>query len=133
MQMSGEKKAGDIERFDKAMRKSGLDESAFAWHAPGAAPFRLAGFPWFSADRLYRRLPKNPPEPYREAVDSLADHGAGGQVHFRTDAAHAGIRVKLAGPPGMNHMAATGQCGFDCYAGEPGALRYVATDRKSVV
>ena len=39
------------------------------------------------------------------------------------------VRVKLRGKAGMDHMPSTGQCGVDCYLGEPGAMRYRSTTR----
>ncbi len=99
------------------------------WRGPEAPPLRLSGLPWFARDRVYRRLPLVPPEPIREAVSELADCPAGAQVAFCSDSRHLAVRVELAGPAYMNHMPATGQCGFDLYLGEPGAQRYHNTAR----
>ncbi len=97
------------------------------WHEPDTTPFRLAGFPWFEQDRIYRRLPIADRENLPEAVDLLADNTAGGQIAFQTDSRQVAIRVELAGPAEMNHMPATGQCGFDLYIGSPRNLRYQST------
>ncbi len=37
------------------------------------------------------------------------------------------LRVKLCGASDMYHMPAMGQCGFDCYIGEPGSMKYYST------
>jgi len=100
-----------------------------AWHEPGAAPFRLSGFPWYGRDRVYRRLPVLPAGALPEAVQELADCTAGGQVAFQSDTRRVAVRVELAGPAYMNHMPATGQCGFDLYLGPPGGQRYHNTAR----
>jgi lysophospholipase L1-like esterase len=94
-------------------------EPILVWHQPAEKPFQLCGFPWFAKEGIYRRLPKSPALPLPEAVDGLANHTAGGQIRFRTDAKTLAIRVKLLGPSGMYHMPATGQSGFDCYLGTP--------------
>lgn len=99
------------------------------WHSPGEAPFQLAGFPWFEQERVYRRLPLSPPEPLPEAVDALANSTAGGQIRFQTDSRRIAVRVQLSGPANMNHMPATGQCGFDLYVGPPGQVRYHNTTK----
>lgn len=101
--------------------------SGWQWRLPSLPPFRLAGFAWFEQDHVYRRLPVKPPWPIRPEVDALADCTAGGQVQFRTDSPRLAVRVVLAGPPDLYHMPATGQCGFDCYVGPPGAMCYLGT------
>jgi uncharacterized damage-inducible protein DinB len=110
-------------RFDQQMSTSPSGDD-LAWHAPGDAPLELGGFPWFEQDRIYRRLPAAPPEPLPEAVDGLAGHTAGGVIRLRSNSRHVAVRVELAGPAGMNHMPATGQCGFDVYVGPPGRERF---------
>lgn len=97
------------------------------WHEPDIAPFRLSGFPWYKRDRIYRRLPLADRDKLPVAVDELANRTAGGQITFRSDSSQVAIRVELAGPADMNHMPATGQCGFDLYIGAPGASRYHST------
>jgi len=99
------------------------------WVSPRREPFVISGFPWLERDNVYRRLPVAPDWPLPEAVDRLADSTAGGQIRFRTNSATLAVRVELAGPPSMDHMPATGQCGFDAYVGGPGEQRYWATAR----
>ncbi len=85
------------------------------WYCPMDEPFRISGFAWISRDKVYRRLPLDPGFEIPEAVDMLADHSAGGQVSFKTDSLKIILKVELASRPVMEHMAATGQNGFDCY------------------
>lgn len=113
----------DATRHDALMRPAGAAGDV-AWRQAHGAPFALSGFPWFAADGVYRRLPVAPPLPLSAAVDRLADCTAGGTVRFRSDSGRVAVRVQLAGRANMNHMPATGQCGFDLYLGAPGAERF---------
>ncbi|MHA7966838.1 SGNH/GDSL hydrolase family protein [Paenibacillus sp. CAU 1782] len=129
--MNGEQTEG-LELYDRhmAVRRTNEDskeEGGLIWHDPGAEPFRLSGFPWFSDDRLYRRLPRYPSERLPDAVDWLADCTAGGQIAFVTDSEEIHIRAELKEGASMYHMAPSGQCGFDCYVGEPGRRLHVGT------
>ena len=109
------------------------DDTQLTWHDPRNEPFQVAGFGWFATDHAYRRLPLEPAHAVPQPVDDLANCTAGGQIRFRTDAKRIALKVELAGDPGlMDHMAATGQKGFDCYLGEgDGPVRYRATTRFS--
>lgn len=104
-----------------------IDEDGIRWLSPLAPPFRVAGFPWLAEEGAYRRLPVRPRVPLPPAVDRLANCTAGGQIRFRTDASRLLVKVRLGGAASMYHMPATGQCGFDCYIGEPGRQQYVST------
>jgi len=120
----------DAQQYDKEMRPTGVaDEDGLVWHEPDREPMQLAGFWWYGRDRRYRRMPAQPAAPLPAAVDGLANSTAGGQIRFRTDSAHVAVRVELAGPANMNHMPATGQCGFDLYAGPSGQARYCNTTK----
>jgi len=99
-------------------------QPAIEWHSPAEEPFRLTGFPWFGQDRVYRRLPVKPEYPIRPEVDWLANHTAGGQIAFQTDSRQIWVKARLRAPADMNHMPATGQCGFDLYLGRPGEQRF---------
>lgn len=120
----------DARQHDQEMRPAGAaDEEGLVWHEPGQAPFQLAGFWWYGKDGRYRRLPAAPVAPLPASVDSLANSTAGGQIRFRSDSPRVAVRVELAGPANMNHMPATGQCGFDLYVGPPGQVRYCSTTK----
>ncbi|HUU42768.1 MAG TPA: SGNH/GDSL hydrolase family protein, partial [Planctomycetota bacterium] len=112
-----------------AMRTGPGAETPLVWHSPKDAPFRIAGFAWWETDRAYRRMPVAPPEPLPEAVDKLADWTAGGQIRFRSDSKRVAVRVTLTDKADMNHMPATGQCGFDCYIGSVGEQRFVGVTK----
>lgn len=119
----------DALKLDPNMKLEQTEQSGLKWLSPKEQPFRLSGFPWFSQDNVYRRLPVKPSYELPAAVNSLANSTAGGQVAFRTDSPKLSIRVELAGRANMYHMPATGQCGFDVYLGEPGDQQYFCTTR----
>lgn len=110
--------------FDPKMAPLQGSESVLLWHEPASPPFRLSGFPWFGQDKVFRRLPKVPDDPFPDAVEWLANCTAGGQLAFQSDSRRLAVRVKLSAPANMNHMPATGQCGFDLYIGPPSAARF---------
>lgn len=120
-------KPPSLSDFDQNMAPVAGSSIPLHWHEPDVTPFRLAGFPSYKRDRVYRRLPLADRDKLPEAVDELANRTAGGQIAFRSDSSQVAIRVELAGPADMNHMPATGQCGFDLYIGAPGASRYHST------
>lgn len=109
----------DIGQIDQAMKKKTADSSNLRWYSPLEPPFRLAGFPWISEYGMYRRLPPGEARKLPVYVDILADCTAGGQISFRTNSAKLIVKVELTGHGDMDHMPATGQCGFDCYLGGP--------------
>ncbi|WP_188992085.1 SGNH/GDSL hydrolase family protein [Paenibacillus nasutitermitis] len=122
-------KSVDAVKLDKnmALEKRVMDD--LQWLSPLEAPFHIAGFAWLKQEKLYRRLPSSPAELLPPAVDILANCTAGGQIRFTTNSSRLSVRVKLTGPSNMYHMPATGQCGFDCYLGEPGSQHYLSTTR----
>ncbi len=100
------------------------------WRKPWEKPFRLLGFKWFdSAKPVFCRLPLEPGLPLRKPVKRLAFDTAGGQVRFRTDSRVVAVRAELSGVADMDHMARTGQDGFDLYAGPPGKERFLGITR----
>lgn len=127
--MSSGKSGIQVQEIDKNMRLDETINTDIKWLSPMEAPFRLSGFAWMEKDRIYRRLPLYSPYGIPGAVDTLSNCTAGGQIHFRTDTVKLSIRVRLSGAANMNHMPATGQCGFDCYLGEPGHLYFCKTTR----
>jgi len=118
-----------IEIIDKNMKPTKRSKKNLKWLSPIEHPFRLTGFPWISRDKVYRRLPLNPTVKITEAVDILANHTAGGQICFQTNTTTLSIRVNLIARANMCHMPATGQCGFDCYIGDPEQLYYCSTTK----
>jgi lysophospholipase L1-like esterase len=118
-----------IEKLDKAMAHGEAAGEPMRWLSPQEAPLQVAGLAWFAAEGAYRRLPRQPRHPIRPPVDALANYTSGAQVRFRTDSRKLTLRARLAGPANMNHMPATGQCGFDCYLMTRRGWRYYATSR----
>lgn len=105
------------------------DLDDLTWLSPFDEPLQIAGLGWFASERKLRRLPSTPAWPIRPEVDRIADATAGVQVRFRTDTQVLAVRVELTGPPGMDLMPATGECGVDAYVGDWGAQRYWGTAR----
>ncbi|SDW06038.1 SGNH/GDSL hydrolase family protein [Paenibacillus sp. CF384] len=106
-----------------------VNNEQLKWLSPLEAPFRLAGFAWGTNSGNYRRLPIVEPGVLREAVDELANHTAGGQIRFRTNATKLVIQAKLFAPNTAEHIPATAVNGFDCYLGDHGTQMYYGTTR----
>lgn len=119
----------DIQRLDDNIKLDNGVQIRRKWLTSKETPFELNGFPWFFKDRVFRRLPLNPGYTLPKAEDVLANCTAGGQIRFKTNSAKLAIRVNLFDAADMYHMPATGQCGFDCYLGEPGHQRYYSTTK----
>jgi lysophospholipase L1-like esterase len=96
------------------------DADGLKYYAPADAPMRLSGFPFYAADRVYRRLPLQPDRKLPDKVERLAWNTAGGQLAFRSDSKRIVLAVKLQYASVMYHMAQTGSAGFDLYTGVPG-------------
>ena len=112
----------DAKKHDPLMRTDAPKEGALEWHSPKAPPFRLAGWRGLRRKASIAGCRWHPKRPLPEAVDGLANNTAGAQIGFQSDSAHVSVRVMLLGPANMDHMPATGQCGFDCVrrpAGRP--------------
>jgi hypothetical protein len=105
----------DVQKLDKFMSIEEVESVEMKWLSPMEAPFVITGFPWLEKDKVYRRMPLKPNYEITENVELLSDCTSGGQIRFKTDSNEIHIKVKLAGVANMNHMPATGQCGFDCY------------------
>lgn len=127
--MSDQPKVKNVQELDPNMKLPELQTESIKWYSPLEAPFQIAGFAWFEQEGLYRRMPQSPSHRISDSVESLANCTAGGQVRFRTSSSKLFVKVVLAGKANMYHMPATGQCGFDCYIGEPGEQKYVSTTR----
>lgn len=130
--MSKRGKGIDATKLDPHMRMKAPEEAGLEWHDPREGDLQVSGLAWFAQDKRYRRLPVDPAYPIRPEVSKLADCPAGAQIRFRTDSPKVAIRAKMRGPANMNHMPATGQCGFDCYIGPFGNQLYLSTARMSL-
>lgn len=119
----------DVSKLDRNMTILNVQDKSLRWLSPFEQPFQLAGFPWIAKEGKYRRLPEDPVYTLPEAVHTLANCTAGGQIRFRTNSSKLSIKVKLTGSGSLYHMAATGRSGFDCYLGEPGCEQFLGTAR----
>ncbi|SFB10001.1 Lysophospholipase L1 [Cohnella sp. OV330] len=121
--------ARDARQMDSNMRIGGGVAPDLDWLAVPGAPFRVTGLPWLEQDGVFRRLPVRPSHAIRPEVDRLANFTTGVQVRFRTDSPRLYVRAKLADKYSMYQLAATGQCGIDCYIGGLGDQKYINTTR----
>lgn len=122
--MAEERQTIHVGKLDKHMKAESTVGGELQWFSPMQTTFQISGFAWFQEEQTYRRLPKQPKYEITEAVDILANCTAGGQIRFRTNATTLRVKVKLQGKANMYHMPATGECGFDCYIGDPGNQRF---------
>lgn len=129
IKMKSEKLELNVEKLDKNMNVDVVNDNRIKWFDPMESPFLINGFAWFQQEKKYRRLPENPIFEITDPVNTLADCTAGGQIRFQTNATKLAIKVKLSGKANMPHMPATGQCGFDCYIGEPTKQQFVNVAR----
>ncbi len=118
-----------IEDLDENMRITEVTEDGVKWLSPHDYTYMMAGFAWYTQERLYRRLPARAHLTVPPAVEALANHTAGGQLRFRTNSTSLALRVTLDTAANMDHMPATGQCGFDCYIVKSGQLHFRSTTR----
>ena len=85
MTHSIKEKPFDIGKIDSNMRIKQADENNLIWYEASEAPIELVGFNCFKEDRVFRRMPLNPPEALPIGVEALACNTSGGQARFRTD------------------------------------------------
>jgi hypothetical protein len=83
-----------ISDFDKRMGIPAVSTECIKFHPVTETPFELTGFPWFSEEKLFRRLPVSPAEKIPEGVDFLANCTAGGKIRFSTNSKRILIRGK---------------------------------------
>jgi hypothetical protein len=107
----------EASKVDVNMKISDRVKEDLKWYSPLCNPFEILGFQWINEENIYRRLPLKPKYKISDGVDAGANCTAGGQIRFKTDSTSIAIKVQLSGTANMYHMAATGQCGFDCYIG----------------
>jgi len=119
----------NVSDFDSNMAPLKGSETVLQWHKVDQQPFRLSGFPWYAEDKVFRRLPRVPEEPFPNSVECLANCPAGGQCAFQSNTRQIAVRVKLAGAANMPHMPSTGQCGFDLYVGPAGEEKFHAVTK----
>ena len=103
-------------------------ESSVRWH--DASELALEGRGWTDTKRPYARLPAKAEALVRRPVWDLAQHSAGFNVRFVTDATTISARWTLLNNRlEMPHMPATGVSGVDLYVRDEGLWKYLATGR----
>lgn len=127
--MSDQIKHQSAFELDANMQTNEQINTELKWLSVMEAPIQVNGFAWWKDERRFRRLPSQLEHRIPPAVHTLANCTAGGQIRFRTNAKKLSIRVQLSETANMDHMPATGQCGFDCYIGAVGCMQYYATTR----
>lgn len=129
MKHSSQDKPLDIGTLASNMQIKQADGNNLIWYEASETPIELVGFNWFKTDRVFRRMPLNPPTALPEAVETLAWQTAGGQVRFRTNSTRIIVKVTLRNATPMDHMPLTGSSGCDLYVGEPGAMNFRSVTR----
>ena len=125
----------EILQIDENMRCADIDAENTLWHDPQRQPFHILGFPFWERGGVFRRLPlcsQGLVEQVNPELNLLARHTAGGQIAFCTDSPFLCVRVWLDGPAALAHMAATGECGFDCYIKENGAWLFMGSAKYDI-
>ncbi len=112
-----------IEKFDVNFVQETGNKQEIIWYDAMTAPGRLSGFCFVEQDKVYRRMPLNPPEALPPGVENLSWHTSGGQFRFRTDSTFIKIRVKLR-PFKPMLMGRSSQSSFDLFRGIPGGERF---------
>ena len=123
------RKNNRLDSLDEQLRveKEQTEYGSLVWLDPTTPPFHINGFAWFLEEAKFCRLPENPTVSVPDAVRRLSQCTAGGQIRFQTNSTTLVIKVKLRGKAYMSHMPAIGQCGFDCYIGEPGNSQFFSS------
>ncbi len=117
----------DIVRFDANMKTGEGSADGTVWLDADDPRFRLDGFAFRAPGGPFRRLEADPALP--ESVRVLAGHTSGGMLTFCTDSRRIRLRVQLKDISRHDHMAMTGNNGFDLYLGPAGRRRFAAVTR----
>ncbi len=108
--------------LDAAMTYSAIaNPESLSWYDAKEAPFGVFGLSRFRQEREFARFSKAEREALQSvspAVAELSTHLAGGQIRFITDSASVSVAARLTHASGMDHFAATGEAGIDCYVME---------------
>lgn len=108
---------------ERMVARSIREPETLTWYDPKESPFRVDGLYWFQQEKRYQRFPEASIPMLEKAAPGVAylcRHTTGGQIAFETDARRIAVAVRLNGRHGMDHFAATGECGMDCYLAYPG-------------
>ncbi len=124
-----------IEDLDKNFQAAGVKtEGSFEWHTVNAAPFAVAGLPWFKENGgEFYRFPKRAKSILRDALWELGTMPSGGRVRFKTDSPVLSVRVQHGRPDlAMPHMCAVGMSGLDLYEGSPRKMTYWSSSKPTI-
>ena len=90
--------------------------------------FKIDGVFWENG--YFRRIPEAVAKTVNDGVLFLHTNTAGGRVRFITDSGYIAIHAEMDGVNGMDHIALTGEAGFDLYERKnDGYQRYINTFR----
>jgi len=124
-----DKKADDISKIDKNMSVKQTKTDNITWLNPQNKPFKILGLNWIHKNQLYRRLPLTGDIKIPTGVDRLANHTAGGQLHFSSNSKRILIKVKTTPYRPMYHMPQTAQAGFDIYIERDGVKKFAGISK----
>lgn len=113
-----------ISDVDKFMAIKDPEDSGIVWYdARNSQLFNLCG----TKGDDFNRFTNQQFEELKslEDVCFLAHHSSGLQLKFKTNSLKIFIEVDLIAPHDMDHMPATGQCGFDIYCYDEEVKKYV--------
>ena len=118
-----------VSDFDKRMAIPTVNTDGITFYPVTGSPFELTGFPWFSKEKVFRRMPLAPSKKLPEAVDFLANCTAGGKIRFATNSKRVLIRGVRGDFDITDTMSYTARGGFDIYEGNPGEEHFVSVIR----
>jgi len=99
-------------------------EKTFIYTQAPAAPMVLEGFPWYSEDQVFCRLPQRCHAALSDGMKKHVWDTSGGTLRFRTDSASISVRYTLRNMAKYAaSQPASGHSGLDVYAGVKGSYR----------
>lgn len=117
-----------IEEIDRNLQvETDVKRDDIVWLDVREAPFSIHGLYHPTEAGDFCRMNPAVAEQTNDGVRGLNFHTAGGRIRFATNSPYIAIQTKQPEMPTMAHMTKLGQSGFDLYAGENGAYRYVAS------
>ena len=114
----------DIAKIDKNFKlETEIEREGLTFYDIKNEPFSIHGL--IREDGAYVRMPSEAAARVSEGVRCGVKSTAGGRVRFITDSPYIAISTVQNGKPGMSHMPASGQAGFDVYEKADGEDVYV--------
>lgn len=98
------------------------------WYNITQAPFSIHGV--IKDHKGWCRMPRDIAASISDGVSYLSTHTAGGRIRFCTNSPYLMFKAVMPNTPGMPHMTAVGQSGFDIYteAGYLATLQWQSRD-----